>query len=103
MSITPLHAPLLAWPFLAFLALRGRGWDDPLLVLIMAALLAMFVLYMWALLKVERQLNEEGESMFYPWRVRSQKRDLLRVDDALSDAIDRLARGDEADDIAWNL
>ena len=98
-----LHAPLLAWPFLAFLALRGRGWDDPLLVLVMAALIAMFALYVWAVLKVERQLNTEGESLFYPWRVRSQKRDLLLIDDAISDALHRLARGDEADDIAWNL
>ena len=97
------HATSLAWPLLALLALRGRGWDDPLLVLIMAALLAMFVLYMWAMYKVERSLNAEGESLFYPWRVRNRKRDLLLVDDALSDALHRLARGDEADDIAWNL
>ena len=60
------HATSLAWPFLAFLALRGRGWDDPLLVLIMVALLAMFALYVWAMWKVERQLNAEGESLFYP-------------------------------------
>ncbi len=65
--------------------------------------LAMFVLFLWAMLKMERQLNDEGQSLFYPWRVPSPKRKGLQVDDAISVALDRLARGDEADDIAWGL
>ena len=44
---------------------------------------------------------EKGDVM--EWVIENGDLILKRVADALSDAIDRLARGDEADDSAWNL
>ena len=97
------HATVLVWPLLALLALRGRGWDDPLLVLIVAALLAMFVLYMWAMYKVERSLNDEGESLFYPWRVPETKKKARRIDGVLSTSIRRLKSGEDEEEVLATL
>ena len=65
------------------------------MVAILVALLTAFALYVWAMLKVERQLNEEGQSLVYPWRVPSTKREVLRVDGVLSTCVRRLMSGED--------
>jgi hypothetical protein len=62
---------------------------------ILVALLAAFALYIWAMLKIENQLNEEGQSLFYPWRVPSPKREALRLDGVLVTSIRRLMSGED--------
>ncbi|MCJ2540805.1 MAG: hypothetical protein LN414_06000 [Candidatus Thermoplasmatota archaeon] len=90
-----MRAPLLAWPLATLLALRGKGWDDPYLILIIAALLAMFVFYLIALSKVQRILEERGESLFYPWRVPEPKKKARRIDGVHSTSIRRLKSGED--------
>jgi hypothetical protein len=68
-----------------------------------AALLAMFVLYLWAMWKVERQLNAEGESLFYPWRVPSTRKRVRRIDGVLSTSIRRLNSGEDEEEVLATL
>jgi Ca2+/Na+ antiporter len=89
------RATALAWPLLFLLALHSRNWDDPLLVFILVAFLAIFILYIWAMLKVERQLNTDGQSLFYPWRVKSTRKETRRIDGVLSTIIIRLQSGED--------
>jgi hypothetical protein len=63
----------------------------------------MFAFFIWAMYKVERQLNDEGESLFYPWRVHRTKRKGLRVDDAFANALLGLANEEMPEVIAWRL
>ena len=65
------------------------------MVAILIALLAAIALYVWAMLKIERQLNEEGQSLVYPWRVPSAKREVLHIDGVLSTSIRRLKSGED--------
>jgi hypothetical protein len=65
------------------------------MVAMVAGLVASFIAFVWAMLKVERQLNEEGQSLFYPWRVPSPKREVLRLDGVLSMSIRRLRSGED--------
>jgi len=61
----------------------------------------MFVLYVMAMIKVQHILRERGESLVYPWRVPSTKREARRVDGVLSTCIRRLRSGeDEAEVLA---
>ncbi len=94
---------LLAWPLLTLLALNSRGWDDPYLILLAAALLAMFVFYLIALSKVQRILEERGESLFYPWRVSEPKKKARRIDGVLSTSIRRLKSGEDEEDVLATL
>jgi len=88
---------LLAWPLLTILAYQSH----PLAVLFIVVFLAMFVLYVMAMIRVQRILNERGESLVYPWRVPSAKREARRVDGVLSTSIRRLKSGeDEAEVLA---
>ena len=98
-----MYAPLLAWPLLTFLALHSRDWDDPLFILIATGLLAMFILYLWAMIKVERQLNAEGESLWYPWRVPSTRKETRRIDGVLSTSIRRLKSGEDEEEVLSTL
>jgi len=85
------------------LALHSKDWDDPLFILIATGLLAMFGLYLWAMHKVERQLNAEGESMFYPWRVPEAKKKARRIDGILSTSIRRLKSGEDEEEVLATL
>jgi len=96
---TTLHAPLLAWPLLTILAYSSQNY--PFAILFIAVFLAMFVLYVMAMIRVQRVLNERGESLVYPWRVPSTKKEARRVDGVLSTCIRRLRSGeDEAEVLA---
>jgi len=98
-SHATLHAPLLAWPLLTILAYSNQNY--PLAVLFIVVFLAMFVLYVMAMLRVQRILNERGESLVRPWRVPNAKREARRVDGVLSTSIRRLKSGeDEAEVLA---
>ena len=92
---------LLAAPILTILAFSRT--DDPLFTLCVIGLFAMFAFFLWGMYKVERQLNDEGQSLFYPWRVPIRKRKGLRVDDALANAIHGLEQCDSTVMIAWRL
>jgi hypothetical protein len=73
------------------------------MVLIVAGILAAFVVYVWVLLKVEAQLNEEGQSLVYPWRVPARRREVLRVDGVLSMSIRRLVSGEDEEAVMATL
>ena len=96
----PYHATALAWPLLA---LHSRDWDDPILVAILLALLASFFLFIWAMLKVEAQLNQEGQSLVYPWRVPSSRSEVRRVDGVLATSIRRLRSGEDEAEVLSTL
>ena len=55
----------------------------------------MFVFYLIALFKVQRILEERGESLFYPWRVPEPKKKARRIDGVLSTSIRRLKSGED--------
>ncbi|NIP37380.1 MAG: hypothetical protein GWN18_20630, partial [Thermoplasmata archaeon] len=59
------------------------------------ALLASFALFVWAMLKVETQLNAEGDSLVYPWRVPATRREVRRVDGVLGTSIRRIMSGED--------
>ena len=65
--------------------------------------LAMFVLFIWAMYKMERQLNLEGESLTYPWRVPSPKKKALHIDGVLSTSIRRLKSGEDEEEVLSSL
>jgi hypothetical protein len=44
---------------------------------------------------VERSLNAEGESLVYPWRVPSTRKEARRIDGVLSTSIRRLKSGED--------
>jgi len=101
LSHAPLHAPLLAWPLLTILAYQSQNY--PLAVLFIAVFLAMFVLYVMAMIRVQRVLNERGESLVYPWRVPSTKKEARRVDGVLSTCIRRLKSGEDEAEVLTTL
>ncbi len=88
---------------LPVLTVHGGGWDDPVMVLMVTGILAAFVVFVWALLKVEEQLNEEGQSLVYPWRVPAGRREVLRVDGVLSTSIRRLVSGEDEEAVMATL
>jgi len=88
-------------PILTLLAFRS--WGDPLLTLCVLVITAMFAVFLWGMFKIERQLNDEGQSLFYPWRVPSPKQKGLRVDNALRHALQALANCEPTVIIAWRL
>jgi hypothetical protein len=65
--------------------------------------LAMFVIFIWALYKMERQLNLEGESLTYPWRVPSTKKEARHIDGVLSTSIRRLKSGEDEEEVLASL
>ena len=98
----PAHATaLLAWPLVTILALRN--WSEPMLLVFTVTWLAMFVLFLWAMLKMERSLNSEGQSLFYPWRVPSTKKKARHVDGVLSTSIRRLGSGEDEEEVLSSL
>ena len=99
----PLHAPLLAWPLLALLSLQSRGLDDPLTTLLTLGALATFAVFCWTIIKMERQLNAEGESLFRPWKVRSPRKHAKRIDGILSTSIRRLRSGEDEVEVLSTL
>ena len=104
MKHAPRHATaLLAWPLLTILALHSKEWDDPILIAIMVALIFTFVVTVWAMLKVERSLNAEGESLVYPWRVPSTRKEARRIDGVLSTSIRRLNSGEDEVEVLATL
>ena len=108
MSHAPSHAtrhatPLLAWPLLTLLTLHSKEWDDPVLLLIMVALLITLAASVWAIIKVERSLNAEGESLVYPWRVPSTRKRVRRIDGVLSTSIRRLKSGEDEAEVLSTL
>ncbi len=65
--------------------------------------LAMFVLFLWAMFKMERSLNDEGESLFYPWRVPSTRKKARHIDGVLSTSIRRLKSGEDEAEVLSSL
>ncbi len=65
--------------------------------------LAMFVIFLWAMLKMERSLNSEGESLFYPWRVPSTRKETRRIDGILATSIRRLKSGEDEEQVLATL
>ncbi len=92
---------LLAWPLVTILALRN--WSEPMLLVFTATWLVMFVLFLWAMLKMERSLNSEGQSLFYPWRVPSSKKEARHIDGVLSTSIRRLKSGEDEAEVLSSL
>ena len=108
MSHAPSHATshataLLAWPLVTILALRSKECDDPVLILILVALLVTLAVSAWAIIKVERSLTAEGESLVYPWRVSSTKKEARRIDGVLSTSIRRLKSGEDEVEVLSTL
>ena len=68
---------------------EGRRPDsiESMLFLFTVTWLAMLAVFLWGMYKMERQLNDEGQSLFYPWRVPSPKQKGLQVDNALRNAL----------------
>ena len=63
----------------------------------------MFFVFIWTIFKVEKQLNWEGESLWYPWRVRSTRRDARRMDGVLSTCIRRLVSSEDEENVLSTL
>ena len=63
----------------------------------------MFAFYLIALLKVQRILNDRGESLWYPWRVRSPLRHTKRIDGILATSIRRLRSGEDEEAVLETL
>ena len=101
MSHAAPRATLLALPLLIVLALSD--WSEPMVWLFTIICLAMFVLFIWAMYKMERQLNLEGESLTYPWRVPSPKKKALHIDGVLSTSIRRLKSGEDEEEVLSSL
>jgi hypothetical protein len=98
------YASALVWPLVLFPLINGPTLsDDPLFVLLFASIIIMFIIWLWAMHKVEVYLNAEGESMFYPWRVPSTKKETRRVDGVLSTSIRRLRSGEDEVEVAATL
>jgi hypothetical protein len=83
------------------LAIGSRS--DPEFTLVVIGIAAMLAVFLWGMYKVERQLNDEGQSLFYPWRAPKRKQKGLRVDNALRNALQGLADCDSTVMIAWRL
>ena len=83
--------------------MHSKEWDDPVLLLIMVALLVTLVVSVWAIIKVERSLNAEGESLVYPWRVPSSRKEARRIDGVLSTSIRRLRSGEDEVEVLATL
>ncbi len=92
---------LLALPLVTILALRN--WSEPMLLVFTVTWLAMFVLFLWAMFKMERQLNDEGQSLFYPWRVPSPRKETRRIDGVLATSIRRLRSGEDEEEVLTTL
>ena len=92
---------LLAWPLVTILALRN--WSEPMLLLFTVTWLAMFVIFLWGMYKMERQLNLEGQSLTYPWRVPPTKKEARRLDGVLSTSIRRLGSGEDEEEVLSSL
>ena len=88
-------------PLLALLSLRNPG--GPLSILILIALLASFIVFIWTIYKVEKSLNAEGESLWYPWRVPEPKKKARRIDGVLSTSIRRLKSGEDEEEVLATL
>ena len=65
--------------------------------------LAMFVIFLWGMYKMERQLNLEGQSLTYPWRVPSPKKKARHIDGVLSTSIRRLKSGEDEVEVLATL
>ena len=52
---------------------------------------------------MERSLNREGESLFYPWRVRSPIKHARRIDGVLATSIRRLKSGEDEEEVLATL
>ena len=83
--------------------MHSKEWDDPILVAIMVALLVTLVVSVWAIIRVERSLNAEGESLVYPRRVPSTRREARRIDGVLSTSIRRLKSGEDEVEVLATL
>jgi hypothetical protein len=55
------------------------------------------------MLKIQRILNERGESLVYPWRVPVRKRVALRIDGVLATSIRRLVSGEDEEAVLATL
>ncbi len=69
----------------------------------MVAVIAFFALFVWTIYKMEQQLNAEGESLFYPWRVPSTRKKVRRIDGVLSTSIRRLKSGEDEEEVLATL
>jgi hypothetical protein len=78
-------------------------WSEPMVWLFTVIFLVMFVLFLWAIFKIERSLNDEGRSMFYPWRVPSTKKKVRHIDGVLSTSIRRLKSGEDEEEVLASL
>jgi len=100
---SPLNATLLAWPLIFLPLLTARGWTEPRLAALTLVLGLAFIFYLIALFKVQRILNERGESLVYPWRVPVRIRETRRIDGVMATSIRRLVSGEDEEDVLATL
>jgi hypothetical protein len=94
----------LAWPIVFLTLVNGPTLeDDPFYVLVFAGIIIMFIIWCWAIHKVELSLNSEGTSMFYPWRVPGKRKTARRIDGVMAMSIRRLAAGEDEDEVLATL
>jgi hypothetical protein len=98
------YASTLAWPLVLFPLLNAPTLsEDPLFVFIFAGIVVMFIVYLWAMHKVEVSLNREGDSLWYPWKVPSTRKEVRRIDGVLSTSIRRLMSGEDEETVLATL
>ncbi len=95
------YATALGWPILALISLYRP--DGPLDVLLMVAVIALFALFAWTIYKMEQSLNAEGESLFFPWKVRNPRTVARRIDGVLATSIRRLVSGEDEEEVLATL
>ncbi len=77
--------------------------EGPFSTLVLAGIIAMFATFVWTMYKTEKQLNWDGESLVYPWKVRNPRTAARRLDRTLNAATRALARGRDEEDVLCML
>ncbi len=80
-----------------------QSLPDPLSALLVAGAFAAFAVFVWTIYRVERSLNAEGESLFYPWKVRNPRKHARRIDGVLATSIRRLKSGEDEVEVLATL
>jgi hypothetical protein len=83
--------------------LQSRGPDDPLSTLLSIGALVTFAVFCWIIVKMERVLNADGESLFFPWKVRNPRQHARRIDGVLATSIRRLKSGEDEEEVLATL
>jgi hypothetical protein len=73
------------------------------MTIVLVTVCLLFIAWLWAMHKVEVSLNAEGDSLWYPWKVPSTRKEIRRIDGVLSTSIQRLMSGEDEEEVLSTL